>query len=93
MPSPQDLSLADNTISLYPSYGTGYIFVVDIAKAELTAEQFKTAMSGIQLVYELATPTTCHLTPQEVRTILGTNNIWADTGDIEVKFKKIKEFF
>jgi len=34
------------------------------------------------VVYELATPTTVQLTPTEVKTLLGVNNIWADTGDI-----------
>jgi hypothetical protein len=44
---------------------------------------FKQAMSGVQLVYELATPITYQLTPTQVKSLLGTNNIWADTGDIE----------
>jgi hypothetical protein len=39
-------------------------------------------MSGVQLVYELATPTTVQLTPTEVRTLLNNNNIFADTGNI-----------
>lgn len=39
---------------------------------------FKTAMSGVQLCYELATPQTIQLTPQEVKLLLGTNNIWSD---------------
>jgi hypothetical protein len=88
VPSPGNLSLADNTISLYPSYGGGYIFVVDIAKAELTAEQFKTAMSGVQFCYELATPVTYQLTPQEITTLIGTNNVWADTGNVSVTYWK-----
>ena len=37
------------------------------------------------VVYELATPTTAQLTPTEVRTLLN-NNIFADTGNIEVKY-------
>lgn len=39
-----------------------------------------------QLLYELATPQTYQLTPQAVTTILGQNNIWADTGDVEVAY-------
>lgn len=45
---------------------------------------FKAAMDGVQLVYELATPQTYQLTPTEVDTLLGDNCIWADTGDIIV---------
>jgi hypothetical protein len=37
----------------------------------------------LQAVYELATPTTYQLTPTQVKSLLGTNNVWADTGDIE----------
>lgn len=41
-----------------------------------------------QLVYPLATPTTYQLTPQQVATLLGQNNVWADCGNIdEVKYK------
>ena len=46
-------------------------------------------MSGVQLVYELATPVTYTMTPEEVGTILlqvGRNNIWADTGPVTFKF-------
>ena len=43
---------------------------------------FKTAMNGVQLVYELATPQTIQLTPTQVNSLLGSNNVWADTGDI-----------
>ena len=47
------------------------------------ATAFKTAMNGVQLVYELATPLTIQLTPTAVKSLLGQNNIWADTGDID----------
>lgn len=50
------------------------------------ADTYKAAVSGVQFVYELATPITYDLTPQEIRTLLGTNNIWADTGDIAVTY-------
>lgn len=50
-----------------------------------SASDFKSAMSGVQLVYELATPQTYTLTPTEVKTLLGENNVWADAGDVEVR--------
>ena len=50
------------------------------------SDSFKTAVTGIQLVYELATPTTIQLTPEEVRSFLGINNLWANTGDSEVTY-------
>jgi hypothetical protein len=50
------------------------------------ADTFKTAMNGVQLVYELATPQTYNLTPTEVKTLLGINNIFADCGDADVEY-------
>lgn len=45
------------------------------------------AANATQLVYELATPITYQLTPTEVTTLLGVNNIWADTGDVDVTYR------
>lgn len=47
---------------------------------------FKTAMSGHYIIYELDTPTVIQLTPTEVKTILGQNNIFGDCGDIDLKY-------
>lgn len=41
----------------------------------------------VQIVITLATPQTYQLTPQEVETLLGVNNIWADTGDTSSTYK------
>lgn len=38
--------------------------------------------NNVQFIYPLATPTILHLTPQQVNTLLGQNNIYADTGNI-----------
>ena len=48
---------------------------------------FKTAVSGVMLCYELATPLTVQLTPHEVTALLGSNNVWADSGDSEVTYR------
>lgn len=45
-------------------------------------DSFKAAIAGQSLVYPLETPISYQLTPTEVKTLLGINNIWADTGDI-----------
>ena len=45
-------------------------------------QAFQQAMDGVQLVYELATPQEIQLTPTEVATLLGNNNLWSDTGDV-----------
>lgn len=48
------------------------------------ATTFKTAMDGVQLVYELATPTTIQLTPQQIQLLKGQNTLTASTGQISV---------
>lgn len=66
---------------------TSSIYVNDSAYTDATAEQFKTAMSGVMLVYPLATPLTIQLTPHEVTALLGSNNVWADSGDSTVEYR------
>ena len=87
VPIPQDVTYADITYSAISSSRSQpkslrYVFagITDT----LTLEEFKTWLSSnpLQVVYLLATPITYQLTPQEIRTLLGANNVWADTGDI-----------
>lgn len=56
-----------------------------------TTSEFKTAMSGVQLVYELATPLTYTLTPVEIQTLTGQNNVWSDAGNVALTYWKRKE--
>ena len=68
----------------------GYIYAKNICVRDddyTDATDFATAMSGVQLVYELETPITYTLTPQEAETLLGVNNIWADTGDTSLAYR------
>ena len=45
------------------------------------------ANTPLQIVYPLATPTTIQLDSKQIQAIIGTNNIYADTGDIiDLKF-------
>lgn len=44
------------------------------------------ANTALQVIGELQSPQTYQLTPQEVSTLLGENNIWADTGDTTVTY-------
>ena len=76
----------DNTIAYYISTGdtSGRIKLKNTAYT--TVDAFTSAMSGIPLVYPLATPVTLSITPTEVRTILGYNNIYADSGEVSVVY-------
>ena len=42
--------------------------------------------NGALLCYELAQPITVQLTPEQLTTILGDNNIWADSGNVAVSY-------
>ena len=68
-----------------------YVLVRDTAYTD--AATFKSAMSGVQLVYELAIPQTYQLTPTEVKSILGLNNVWADCGDVSVEYRADTKMF
>jgi len=60
---------------------------IGVKNTDITdATAFQTSVTGQSLVYTLATPQTYQLTPEEVDLLLGTNNIWADSGDITVQY-------
>lgn len=40
----------------------------------------------INICYELATPQTISLTAQQIELLQGTNNVWADSGDVSVQY-------
>lgn len=44
------------------------------------------AANPTQVVFKLATPKTYQLTPTQVKTLLGANNIWADTGNTALDY-------
>ena len=51
------------------------------------ATAFKTAMSGVQLCYELATPTEITLTAEQIELLKGQNVLWTDSnGNITLKY-------
>lgn len=53
---------------------------------DISALRTYLASNPLQVCYELATPQTYTLTGQEVETLLGDNNVWADAGDIEITY-------
>jgi hypothetical protein len=57
------------------------------------ANQVKTAMSGVQLVYELDTPTPIQLTPQQVKALVGENHLSAPLEGQEITESKYKQTF
>ena len=79
--------LNDNEVGLYNMYGANQPCIRDDSKASLTPEQFKSAVNGQLLTFELATPTIIPITSAtRVKTISGDNNIYSNTGDCELKY-------
>jgi hypothetical protein len=87
----QTSTIADTiTEGFLPSYssGTTTLYIrIDSTRASTVAE-FSTWLENNEthFVYELAQPVTVQLTPTEIETLLGINNIWADTGDTTVTY-------
>ncbi len=72
----------DNYVAVAAISGSSYVAIKDTSKANMTAEEFKTAMTGVTFVAELVTTTTVQLSPIQVETLLRHNVIWADSGKI-----------
>lgn len=74
--------LVNNDFALAPWNNTnsGHIGVRDSRYTDAAA--FTTAVTGTQLVYELATPVVYDLTGEELATVLGNNNVFSNTGDV-----------
>ena len=47
----------------------------------------RNTLNGLMCVYELATPQTYQLTPTQINTLLGANNIYCDTGDTTIEYR------
>lgn len=79
-----------NTITAM-AFDATFLRVYNDGTADATT--YKTAMDGVQLCYELAEPITIQLTPNQVNSLLGVNNIWADSGDTEVEYRADTKLF
>lgn len=60
---------------------TGNLFVMDSGYTDSTT--WLTSVGDYYLLYKLKTPITIQLTPTQIEQLLGVNNVFADTGDVE----------
>lgn len=82
-------TLEVNTVAIRVTY-TNYVCI----KSEIdTVEAMKQSLDGVQLVYPLAEPIHYPITAIDIKTLLGTNNIWADTGDVSVEYRADTELY
>lgn len=66
--------------------GQSRVNLYDASLSDKTAGEVKTALNGVQLVYELATPQVVQLTAEQVMILKNQNNIWTDSGEVEVTY-------
>lgn len=69
-----------------PVYGFGIAFR-DPAITTISAWKEFFQNNPTRFVYMLANPITYNLTPAEVKSLLGINNIWSDAGDVDVEYR------
>lgn len=78
-------SLPDKTFDIgSPGYFEGKVIINDTAYSDTAT--FKTAMDGVQLCYELATPTELTLTPAELELLKGYNYITTNGTTIALNY-------
>lgn len=73
---------ADNSLQIYDS---GSAYASTTAFKSWLSEQ-NSAGTPVQICYLLATPLEYDLTPQTIKTLLGVNNIWADSGETTLEY-------
>ena len=81
-------TISDNEMSSMNSYGSNRIFIKNTAWDGYTGAQVATAVSGIKVLIQLATPISIDMDSVDWQTQLGDNNFWADEGDTSVEYRK-----
>ena len=76
-----------------PNYPSGFAFgtsrnVIYIKDQNYsTVDEFITSLSSVQVLYHsIEAHPSVDITPQDISTVLGTNNVWCDAGDVEVGY-------
>ena len=74
----------DGVVGVY--YGGSYIFLKYSQFTSASDIQTFLANNNLQVCYPLQTPQTYQLTPTQIDSLLGSNNVWADSGDVTVEY-------
>jgi hypothetical protein len=76
-----------DTLGVYVDAKYIYFARVNTAYPTLTDWLSFLSNNDVQLVCPLATPQTYQLTPTEIALLKGRNNVWTDSGEVEVTYK------
>lgn len=66
--------------------GNGVVFVYDNRFTDAETAAAICEANPIQVCYALATPIVYNFTAGQIKSILGKNNVWAETGDVTLKY-------
>ena len=82
------ISFASSAANTFQFSNADTIYGVSSA-SELKAlfAQYYANGNPMTICYPLATPITYHLTPTEIKSLLGNNNVWADAGNTTVTYR------
>ena len=82
------------------SYNGYFVYLRPADVADITVDQFKAMLADwdangapLQVTAKPAQPATYQLTPTEIDTLLGENNIWSNAGDVEVTYRADTESY
>lgn len=86
----EDSTTTDESIYclLNNDFQLGAVYINDstLSADESGATALKAKLSGYSIWYRLATPLTYQLTPQQIQTLVGVNNVWSEDGDVELAY-------
>lgn len=73
---------------VFSIYSNGIIYFWNNDNAYANKNEMITAMNSIKpsVCYELRTPITYQLTPTQIKSLLGKNNAWCSTGDVDIDY-------
>lgn len=86
MPTLKDRTYLNGVVGVSGATSTaaqGYLYISNGDESTTVTEMNTWLITNpVTIVYPLATPITYQLTPTEVASLLGNNNIWSDTGSV-----------
>ena len=68
------------------SFAAREIIVHDTSFSTVAQWKAHLAANNLFVMYELNEPLTYQLTPQQIQTLVGNNNVWSEQGDIELSY-------
>ena len=80
------LNIGGSAVGANTTAVTSGILYLPVGIYKKTQDEWKALAMDIEILLHYATPITYTLTASQIRTLLGENNIWADTGDLALTY-------